>query len=162
MIDETYIEMCRKAEEIQELWKPKSGDMIIITHSIFGEEIDGQIWDNMDSIEILVREVRSDNSWWTGTNKEGGSICIKGDELYTKTCKWLPRQEDLQEIVVNNSEGITASEYKEPGRLLYYFYSYQKRIRFNVNVGITIRWLCFVMETCYGKRWDSEKHEWVK
>lgn len=35
MITETYIEMCKQAKEIQELWKPEWGDM---AHSILSRE----------------------------------------------------------------------------------------------------------------------------
>jgi hypothetical protein len=158
MMDVEYIKMCRSAEEIQEQWEPKSGDIIIRTHSIFGEEIDKQIWDDMGSIDLLIRPSTVGDGWWTGTNKDGDSICLKGDELYKRIYQWLPRQEDLQAIALNHESMKGFSSWW----IMVHFMDFYEKSSLSVKLDLTSVWLAFVMETCYGKRWNSEKKCWVK
>lgn len=75
---------------------------------------------------------------------------------------YLRRQEDLQEIAENKDKLLPSLQ-----ELKKYF----KKLSFT-EMGIKIPmkwvdwwnvlWLCFVMKTCYQKKWDNNKEEWVE
>jgi hypothetical protein len=134
MMDETYIKMCRKAEEIQELWKPKLFDNIIFSFS---------------------NGFRLETSMFKGFSKL---------QLNEMDIMWCPSQENLQEIILK----YIWKDEKHFGGGMYYlidmFYEYVEKISKEARAfqeTFNQMWLCFVMETCYGKRWDSVKSEWA-
>ena len=74
-----YIEMCRKAEEIQGAWEPDRGDAYIIGGAMpgdkhFGITYLGCCWQKCEGCKFEINELRYD-------------------------CTWLPRQDQLQDMV---------------------------------------------------------------
>lgn len=111
-----YGEMCYSAKEIQELWEVKDGDF----HTT---EID------LDYPQPLVLTVHDE-------------IDI---ESINRFPVWLPRQDQLQEMV---EEEIT-------GELLERFYDFYITSPCNCS-SFEIMWLSFVMEQKYNKTWDGK------
>jgi len=137
--------MCKAAKEIQELWKPKPGD---------------NIFDDM-LIKGIIKEFKDDGI--SLTRWKDGKYC-RADNLY-----WKPRQEDLQAIYMNiNSKKLWSKNVKRRfvknradvtimGSFFEWFCHNDEVLEQSFNH----MWLCFVMETCFNKQWDSEKEEWV-
>ncbi|OPY20970.1 MAG: hypothetical protein A4E26_01745 [Methanobacterium sp. PtaU1.Bin097] len=144
MIDSTHIEMSRKATEIQDLWEPKEGDKITSWQEFASKRVPAPM-------EILRR------------GKYGSLMDFEGNYLRNPSnAVWLPRQEDLQEIARKNLSkttwGLTV--------LFYEFFKEKCAVnkitnRLNANEPLNTVWLCFVMETCYGKHWDDKKKTWT-
>lgn len=137
-MDKEYIEMCRSAEEIQEQWEPKSGDRITHWQEFAKKRVPAPI-------EIL---------------QKGKYDSLKDSTGYLRVSTnavWLPRQEDLIKIY-NDSDAVDLviifSEWVMKGGFIASEYKQFK--------DMTTLWLCFVMETCYGRRWDTETKKWVK
>ena len=131
MIDEMYITMCREAVEIQEGWEPKLGDLSW-DYFIFPK---GQLR-VLEEYEDSLNAKRHEDNFW------------------------LPRQEDLQEIYAENHSFTTWGIIEE----FYKFFKSKCAVcnvsnRLNANENLNVVWLCFVMETCYGKRWNGETWE---
>jgi len=132
-----YVEMCRKAVEIQELWKPEAGDWTL-SHR------DGV--KPLDSITISLAGL---------TPFGANGARIRSDMI------WLPRQDQLQEMVcsdirilidsfVDCFNGIAciklSSGMKNSGLHIIDFDSMEQL------------WFAFVMHEKHGKKWDGE--EW--
>lgn len=64
------------------------------------------------------------------------------------------RQEDLQNIY----KKIKSVAYD--GDILYVFNDWVKEEITRRDLSFTEMWLCFVMELCFNKQWNSEKEEW--
>jgi len=126
-----YIEMCEKAEEIQGNHKIVSGDYFN----------DGEI-----CAEVLEVE-----------NNEGYLIkSIYGKYFLPSECVWLPRQDQLQEMI--NQDYLTG--------FIYDLYEFSKEWLYHDN-GNDLRftsleqlWLAFVMYEKFNKVWDGK--EWIK
>jgi hypothetical protein len=159
-MDSKYIAMCKEATEIQDLWVPKSGDQVIRHLTVFGEELDKQIWNSMDTFEILVNTSMIEG-YWHCTNKNGDSITLTNEEMHKQTCMWIPRQEDLQTII----RGKLPSGVHETIYLLDCFNAWycDKSWAFSYNLNLTISelWLHFVMEKMFKKTWNTETSEWA-
>lgn len=137
-MDVEYIKMCREAVEIQEAWKVKSGD---------------NAWDDLGHDLYVISTLE----------EAFGLISF---------IHWLPRQEDLQEIAF---EFLAEKEIREDFELFGYsieeffeLFGYEHLFdEFGLwwDETVTARtfneiWLCFVMETCYSKRWNADKETW--
>ena len=123
---EKYIRMCEKAEEIQGSWKPEAGDFFVREKEYY--RFDPFVVDFHR--EILTAE------WFDEDQK----------------FIWLPRQDQLQEIL-----GILWDEYE---------YYIRKLLDFILDLSFTKMtmeqlWLTFVMHEKYGKVWDDKKGEWT-
>jgi len=90
----------------------------------------------------------ADFVWWA----KKGVICtfIESGEGYKV---WLPRQDQLQEMVRDRWGSWTG--------LLEEFGEYVKSKRW-LDDTPEMYWLAFVMKELYNKIWDEEKEEWVK
>jgi len=129
-----YIEMCSKAEEIQKLRSlPNS--------TIYGD------------------------SFWDTSLSEGGKMVIYGfNQIGIKPTEvWLPRQDQLQQIVFicrNFRDQITL-----PTRQTYEFHKFCS-IRENDSdfkfQTLEQLWLVFVMNRVFSKKWDIETKTWVE
>jgi len=137
---ETYIKMCEKAEEIQGEWnEPKEGDYYLAFH-------------NQRCIAGLL-------AIWTG--KEEGILRLAKQGKYFI---WLPRQDQLQEMVsfgppsqVHMIMDFMDSNYwKEIAEDGIEEYTSPEEI-FDTWEQL---WLAFVMKEKYGKVWDGEN--WIK
>jgi len=155
-----YIKMCEKAEEIQKLWW---------TGSLFGNDGDGL-------------KASGNNGDYFLDNAYGISIKGIGSGTYCREPKpiWLPKQDQLQEMIegdwitiqvsfydfiftyANNlcakhfNEGITSIHDFVDGNT---FYERCKKIVYKKWNSFEKAWLAFVMKEKYNKIWNGE--EWL-
>lgn len=142
-MDETpeYIRMCEEATEIQEAWKPQSGDFV---HSNVKEEV-----------RILY------------FSKHHGSP----PEVYLNTLftHWLPRQDQLQDMMIDRFQEhkypLWQMMYVFNNFIacppLRHRKKYVDWLRKYVTQFTTLEqlWLAFIMERMYKKIWNGE--DWV-
>jgi len=114
--------MCEKAEEIQKKWILQDGDLFF--------------------------------------HRGRNNYCISGIFMKSKFLRkyvgtrnilWLPRQDQLQEMVIDNCESLNHLLYKI---LSFHADSHRK------YTSMEQLWLAFVMKEKYSKIWDGK--EWVK
>jgi len=128
-LTKTYIKMSKKAKEIQERWIPMVGDFIWLgANYIMDEAACRIITSHENALKLRLRPNRSE--------------------------VWLPKQDQLQAMVVNPKLGIAellsiALMMNENPDYWYSFDSFEQL------------WLAIVMYKKYGKVWDNEKEEWV-
>jgi len=133
-MDELYIRMCQQAKEIRDTRKPK--------------------WVNLKpGFEDF--EVVNDND---GTRWYIETTSMEGYVLYT----WLPRQEDLQELIMKNgvmNDGITG--FINTGVLIEEFKDFMDHNEgwFRVNGDLNCLWLMFTMSTVHQKVWTGTAWE---
>jgi len=136
-----YILMCEKAEEIQSDWKPEIG-------RYFNSCMGG----------VCMYTGRLHKSGWTFE-----IICendIEGRQI------WLPRQDELQEMIVNKNGGnhitllssLVQSDLLNQAGLGYYVSS----PLYDHTESMEQLWLAFVMKEKYNKIWSETKKDWVK
>lgn len=132
MMDETFIQMCREAKEIQEGWEPKPADKVVLV----------RLDDNPYGLKgtYHLDYLDKDAKDWSN------------EDLHNEGIYWLPLQEDLQTIY-DNHVGLTFDLV-----LMAFQYYYENEYEFESNFSMV--WLCFVMETCYGKQWNMETQTW--
>lgn len=167
----TYIKMCEKATEIQSQWSPSGGDWYI--HDYRGttktsREFEKQIWGDSDktwqNIEILCYRPSESKDVVISTDGTE-SRCVAVADLVREHSIWLPRQDQLQEML------------EEPKRLTPYIadISYSGKGTFVIHNTLSALcresylsrfdsyeqlWLAFVMREKYGKSWNGE--DWIK
>jgi len=133
-MDTEYSLMCKEATEIQELWKPRTGDMY--QFKMFPE-----------SVHLMI----------LGPDLEDHFMSYVFDHKL-EGCFWLPRQEDIQQIFKEEkqvSEDITLLLFKR------YIADLGSVCTQCEGMSITKAWLCCIMEKLYAKDWDSESKTWV-
>ena len=115
-----YIEMCAKAKEIQELWVEKQR--------------------NGDWLE-----------WYDDIRKTTyvGIYTFDRILVHPRLHVWLPRQDQLQEMVISDFDDVQDM-----------FYNFGRWIYNEPNKTAEQFWLGFVMDNKYEKRWDGKK--WIK
>lgn len=175
-VSKEYIEMCEKAQEIQNLREVK--ERVLTDKDKCNHKLgDFSLWLNSD---YCYCEFSKNNALYNNNIKSDISIfsdifnsflnyskCIHFLESYSKLI-WLPRQDQLQEMLdLTNkvswcfSTGLTPvcrCEYgggydKETEKELNYFDSFSS---------FEQSWLAFVMKEKYSKTWNKETKEWVK
>ena len=129
-----YINMCEKASEIQEQWKPKEHDMMATKYKSEYQNEDGTIcvrhhipctvFDVFD----MRKRVGKDYHWIV----------------------WLPRQDQLQEMLQPCGFITLLREFSQESLL---------RIREEPYDSMEKLWLAFVMKEKYNKVWNGE--DWV-
>ena len=157
---ETYIKMCEKAEEIQKGWRPQSGDFVWRRYTVFGEEIDSQVWSEEQRADITILVQKSSvGTYWSAVDAEGNErIFNTAEDLAKCTCIWLPRQDQLQEMV----DGSIADSFD---KFVWWVEGYYGRGAHEFSVlGVDLPsleqlWLRFVMGERYNKVWKDG--EWV-
>lgn len=138
-----YIELCGKAQEIQEPTKL----MFSNGSFIFNESAnDG---DGYLLVNYLIQP-RKDNNLW--------ELEYKIEEYKTFNI-WLPRQDQLQDIIID--------KYKEEEFPIYVMlecmYNYEGGLgNSSEDRSLEQAWLAFVMIEKYNKQWNSETKEWEK
>lgn len=158
---ETYIKMCEKAKGIQENWKPTMGDWVMVREKV---EWDGYnlCVDAGETTVVLGIEERN----YSSGNPIVGDVddiafypeCSwKGfDDTPKKNLIWLPRQDQLQEMVKD--------KYKTLAELILYFHAWAFPNAYtnlpNKPDSMEQLWLAFVMKEKYNKVRDGEN--WVK
>lgn len=134
-ISKTYIKMS-DCEEIQGKWEPEAGD----TYLYKGEFL------------ILKRESRADNiDFWL----EDIHFHSLDERQHKKDCTWLPRQDQLQDMVKERFAGAHS--------LIHWFEQW-----FTLNWlkdssladwSMEQLWLAFVMKEKYNKAWNGKN--WI-
>ena len=125
---ETYIKMCEKAEEIQ-------------------------AQNNSTTIHKYLKH--GDYSYWNGVTV----ICSKDYDLFLSQFDrviWLPRQDQLQEMVHIDSSGL---------RLVWRFYDWLRDYdvspeQIETYDSMEQLWLAFVMKKHFSKIWNGD--DWIK
>jgi hypothetical protein len=133
-MDELYIKMCVAAQDIlRPKWVPKHGDRVLTR------------W-NSDENKIEIDYYSKDF-----ITKEASVL------LHHRTDVWLPRQEDLQQIIINGFKGEDKFYAPTPIMILKDFYKNHipNKNDLNDKRNLNELWLCFVMETCYNKQWNG-------
>ncbi len=133
---ELFIKLCEKAEEIQGVWNPEDGDFYVDMYSApAGTE------SNHVEISHCCPCADEDGRGTTEAVPMGRDI-------------WLPRQDQLQEMVFN-------------GSLLNLLYDFQSFVKLNqlpsyaaCFTSMEQLWLAFVMKEKYNKIWSGT--EWIK
>ena len=158
---ETYIKMCSKAEEIQGQWQPQIGDYV------------GGEWfiDNDDTIGLCYKGIIK------RLNPEGKSDCVDtGGNIFwcIKSHIWLPRQDQLQEMVdeedktlVGSYEGVLLDRFVHFCYLItakdidsgFVHEKWEKKRVVASCRSMEQLWLAFVRSEKYNKVWDGEN--WI-
>ncbi len=120
-----YVRMSQKAEEMQKLWSPAEGD-------VFGDELCHVSVVNSMILEHLNKSMKEG---------EGGK--------YT----WLPRQDQLQDIVLSMFERNCYWMFEE-------CYKHLQLPHPTKPESMEQIWLLFVMKEKFGKIWDGEN--WIE
>jgi len=143
---EQYIEMCKKATEIQKIWRPNHGDVFYIESEVMGNEVY-----YIGDVPNYYKE--NEHDWSFSTHGCGCCSESLGHSNYT----WLPRQDQLQDIHAYNYPKIDLYN------LLYCFnaflHGHSDQTRPHSPESL---WLEFLMEKLYSKRWVNGEWEVVE
>ncbi len=134
-----YIKQCEQAREIQESWRWVGGDW----------------WVQTDTKVVYCIPSKTYSHAWRGDRY----MCMYDPpELTRYLCIWLPRQDQLQDMVILTFDiWQKLDHFADMGWLDGYAYfgdsfehidTYEKA------------WLCFVMYHEHKKLWDKEKEQW--
>ena len=137
---ELYIRMCNKAKEIQKTIRCNDDN-----------EQDEYFYCLSCKDRLGVEVGPHYNYYWCNCNAQ---------------CVWLPRQDQLQEMV---------EEIKDKNHLIFRFYKFLMRSKYEkqssqstyvvlINIiegcSMEIMWLCFVMKEKYNRSWNGK--DWIK
>lgn len=135
---ETYIKMCQKAEEIQAKWHKLKGDY----YARYNTGKSAKPTSIRCDVFVSVRDRHREVIYYQGDNRR---IPI-----------WLPRQDQLQEMLESNLWVKT----------LAFEFFLRKEGKYDINkypyqfTSMEQLWLAFVMKKKFGKVWDNG--DWVK
>lgn len=147
---EKYILMCEKAEEVQKLRPLNCGDL-------FARHSEHSFSDNfityLGNIRTYTRALS--RHYFI----DGGGIWKPLRNIPTDLLIWLPRQDQLQEMLASD-EGTMESSMQQLRGFIYrldlkrhyykqFYKSYEQL------------WLAFVMREKYSKQWSEKDEEWV-
>ena len=156
-----YIKMCEKAKEIQETWKPTGGDFYLHNYrgtTGFSPETEKVIWPDDDKfvkIEILCYQPEDVKDFWVCTNGDLSHV-ISAQDLFKHHCVWLPRQDQLQEMVLKkdfNGIPLSPADWLQDFRVKVMHVEYSYYCKFGSLEQV---WLAFVMKEKYGKVWNGD------
>ncbi len=125
-----YIKMCERAEEIQKNWRPTVEDDVYIP--LF------------ETVSFIKNEV-----FYKGYFIWGFPTQMTKEDLI-----WLPRQDQLQEMIQEKYEMKLAGNYQ----MLYHLLHFADLHKFD-DWSMEQLWLAFVMKEKYKKVWNGEKWE---
>jgi hypothetical protein len=142
-----YIMMCKSAKEIQDLWIPKPGDRLFNPYPSIHHKTRIEILVDIKGSLVKRIMLNEDCSYL-------GKIEVDIDNIIplNKRFTWLPRQEDLQNIVIPKI-GITLD------LILEMFMRYFNE-DYEFDSDLNKIWLCFVMQGIYNKKWKTETETW--
>lgn len=167
-----YIDMCEKAKELQNIiFKQKKliqGDIYYINESseiFIPYDEDREIW--------FEKEDGTNGLWWvkdTRTNHMPIPYTILESESYFYKYEdnelnfvWLPRQDQLQEMVVkenyNHNPVLIQNFHEFVWDIELCQYQFSREIWYDISMEKL--WLAFVMYKKYNKKWDREKEKWI-
>ncbi len=159
-----YIEMCRKAVEIQRAWDVQDGDFVMFPEKgKFNPEFlsvvtvgDGDFAVEYRNDPKQFRDYPKMEEWYNHAfrNFTGGDEWEDEFIHYKKDVVWLPRQDQLQSIVQKSINSplnavIVMRKFIE-WYPLHYYESFEAD------------WLAFAMGVKYSKIWNRELKKWVK
>ncbi len=174
---EQYIKMCESAKEIQKLWQPDIGNWFLNDYrgtTEFTKDVEKQIWgddkDKWEKIQCLTYKP-SIKEYVTISDSDGAHT-YKMDEFFKHRHIWLPRQDQLQEML-KGSHTIVAiiqglhwfcdpdhfcpDNDNEHKNCKCYEIGIERRKMFKTIEQFT---LAFVMDELYKKKWNGS--EWIK
>jgi len=146
-----YINMCEKAREIQSS-KREHGDLIVLKGWEYLVGYDVWWLENYDNGETCEQWVSG--YWWGSDNPT----------FYGARCIFLPRQDQLQEMLISKIGGnhisllssLVQSDLLNQAGLGHYVTS----SLYHHTESMEQLWLAFVMLELYNKKWDGTK--WTK
>jgi len=159
---EIYIKMCEQATEIQKEWQPQPGDYYLHNYrgtTGFTNEQEQQIWgdsnDTWRQVEILCYKPSKDNDILLSTAK-GESCITSSSDLVRHHCVFIPRQDQLQEMVKKESIGTLIDHF-----ITWYYKFSEKNPEILPEREYTMEqlWLAYVMKEKYNKTWNGS--EWT-
>lgn len=138
-ISRQYFDMCSRAFELQETYIKLDNGFFKKGDFFFEEQ------DQYDPTHIIV-----------GTGQE--KLC--NSKAYNIT--WLPRQDQLQEMVNNHDLKIIGHK-MQPVSILALFskWVFDPGLLMWVDISLEAMWLLYVMETVYSKAWNQETKSWI-
>jgi len=142
--------------EIQDGWQPEVGDHVWRKYTVFGEEIDKDIWESDKSAEVIILHFKSDiEGYWGATNSNGEErIFNSAKELHKTTSIWLPRQDQLQKMIWSSSEFSLLDNFRN--------YVFATNFKDSIPVSMEQLWLAFVMREKYNKVWENGKWYYIE
>ena len=164
---ETYIKMCKRAEEIQEEWLPKLGDWCLsyqgVIELVTKSAIQVETSHSSSKPEYLTIQIAT--TFGKGGEAQNSQPDWKGHKSLRRYI-WLPRQDQLQEILL---EDIPIKRYPQ---LVGAFYKWIHESNYLMILpygdgeatacpffSMEQLWLAFVMKEKYDKVWTGE--DWV-
>jgi hypothetical protein len=152
-----YINMCQKAIEIQNLWEPRGGDFYLHDYRGFtgtGVDFEKQAWGDKDEtwnkVEILCYQPADAKQFWISTEGKK-SIILSAKDLVKEHSKWLPRQDQLQEMMSNSSDSYVAA-------IVDNLFAFTMGVSDSDNyIPETMEqlWLVYIMSERYDKIWNG-------
>lgn len=143
-----YFNMCKKAQELQQEWKPEDFDFYILK-----QEDDNYGMCGLDRSDIQIVDIGYSEA-------DVNSFEYKTEYDYYKTrCIWMPRQDQLQEIMEPDKskvyliiEDVIKQKYYDSSKNDFFtatdLYSSMEQL-----------WLAYVMKDKFGKIWDG--NQWI-
>lgn len=168
-----YIMMCYKTHEIQNLWKPEGGDWYLFDYrgtTKTGREFEKQVWGDDDKdwkkVEILCYQPDDVKNFFVSTNEKQSHI-MSAQDMTKEHVVWLPRQDQLQEMVIKYGKDIKPEWFP---CLLYVvdFFLKPYAIECERSTGYPFpntmeqMWLSFVMKDKYNKVWTGDIWKTIK
>lgn len=165
-----FIQMSEKAVEIQKLWKPKHGDLIQQRH----KTLNGRVSNNLDPL-LVVEDIHKDavlaylpHSIYEKTKME--MVCWNVNNKWFNDSNgwwwwvWLPRQDQLQDIVMNHWFENAPIDEKQPSNFEKSIQKFHNEVNnyweyFKLKSWEQL-WLAFVMKECWNKFWNGK--DWEK
>lgn len=142
MITKNYINQCEQAEVIQKAWKPKLGDICL---------------NRFDGKKVIIIEKGVGVKEYKVLFVDVG-LKMQRNYWYSKVnLKWLPTQEQLQEIIKHNCyENNNFKSFISD----FYYYLLDEYENIDKCESLNEAWISFYMHEKYHKIWTGEK--WVK
>ena len=128
-----YIEMCEKAEKIQQLWQPNAGDWFLEKSTLPLEIIIFEGWYVLRKDKFIQRIGPANNYDFF----DKGKVEI-----------WLPRQDQLQEMIIDDFDDVQDM-----------FYNFSRWIYNEPCETAEQLWLAFVMAEKFDKVWNGRR--WI-
>jgi hypothetical protein len=166
-----YVLLCSKAEEMQNYWRKPAWEIL---HENGWEELKSNInvgdifshglyrqWSIVcDKITNLAKHLGPENvnyfTYRIEHDRGGHYFEQKHDGLASEYFIWLPRQDQLQDMVIDNFGTVRGKNAVSLMLLEFHFF---------MNSGVAFPsaeqlWIAFVMKEKFNKQWNAEKQEW--
>ncbi len=172
--DKIYHAMCFKSLDIQKLWQPKEGDFYRYNDAAMVDKTYIVTYWNLN--EYSKTDIGKDQpcTALTWAYDSFQSLMATRQEYYLKTGKyrklegvmiWLPRQDQLQELLLQNQEHSKCTKAERLGIRFDRLFQVSTILRwYGINCGydgdefesMEQLWLAFVMKEKFNKKWNGE------